>query len=114
MIYDKETANQIVEEIGKKFGEKCNTNPRDFWNEEKEQKFQADKKTIENNEKEEIIETDKLIVKKKLFITQKHNNNCPVCKKFNLGIRDEVCLIKFKMCENCYDVGGKLGAKQNG
>ncbi|NJN96317.1 MAG: hypothetical protein HC875_20480 [Anaerolineales bacterium] len=111
MIYDKETASRIIEEIGKKFGEKCNTNPKDFWNEEKEKKFQEDKKSIEINEKEEITETDKLIVKKKLFITKKDNNNCPLCKRFNLGIRDEVCLIKFNMCENCYDTKKEPGAK---
>lgn len=101
---------QIEEAIIKKYGVEATIDPRQFWNDEKEKKYQEQindflQKRNQKDEEEEKIEENGFLISKTLF---KHKNEeeqkeeCQICHKTLFNFRDKIYLIKFKACYECY------------
>ena len=54
-----------------------------------------------SKEAQEKIEVDGFKVSKKL-LNRESLNNCPVCNSFSKGVKDDICLIKYECCNNCF------------
>jgi|TARA_R100000030_G_C3228170_1_gene117603 hypothetical protein len=93
--------------IAKKYGEEAIQNPRKYWNDEKEQKYQEQlrslsKKEQSNEEKDDKVELDGFLISKKLLNREATRRVCPVCSTYSHKIRDDVFMNKFDCCYECY------------
>jgi len=96
----------IEKAIAKKYGKETVQNPRGNWDEEKEKdyieqvkKFQEKLRKAETSA--EKIEHNGFFVSKKL-INKESNKACPVCSKYTLNVKDDVCIVKFECCFDCF------------
>ena len=96
----------IEKAIAKKYGKETVQNPKGNWDEEKEKdyieqvkKFQEKLRKAETSA--EKIEHKGFFVSKKL-INKESNKPCPVCNKYTLSVKDDVCITKFECCFVCY------------
>jgi hypothetical protein len=92
--------------ISEKYGELAAINPRSLWNEEKEKQFvetlkETVKKDQQSEQTKEKIEHEGILINKKL-LKQSGNKNCEGCKKYSLDKKDDVYLLKFSSCFDCY------------
>ena len=97
---------RVEKAIAKKYGNETIQNPRNGWNDEKEEEYkqQLQKMTEKQDrirEKAEKIEVDGVFVSKKL-LTKEHRRTCPVCDSFSFSIQDDVYMTKFDCCKGCY------------
>ena len=97
---------RVEKAIAKKYGNETIQNPRNGWNDEKEEEYkqQLQKMTEKQDrirEKVEKIEVDGVFVSKKL-LTKEHRRTCPVCDSFSFSIQDDVYMTKFDCCKGCY------------
>tara|TARA_R110000824_G_scaffold180655_2_gene361157 strand:+ start:799 stop:1143 length:345 start_codon:yes stop_codon:yes gene_type:complete len=106
MKKDPDKIAAIEKAISKKYGKEAIQNPKGNWNEKKEKeyieqvkKFQEKLRKAESSA--EKIEHNGFFVSKKL-INKESNNPCPMCKKYTLNVRDDVCMLKFECCFDCY------------
>jgi hypothetical protein len=97
---------KLEKAISEKYGETAAINPRSLWNEEKEKKFidtlkDSYKKEDTNLKTKEKIEFEGVLINKKLL---KNSNSkvCDCCKSYSLDKKDDVYLLKYKTCLNCY------------
>ena len=102
--YDKIAAAEKA--IKEKYGEEAVTNPRSNWDEEKEKEYLEQMKELyrrNNNKREwqEKIDVNGVKISKKL-LNRESLNNCPVCGSFPKKTLDDVCLVKFECCNDCY------------
>ena len=93
--------------ISKKYGEEAIQNPRKYWNEEKEEKYQEQlrllsEKELLNEEKDDKVELDGFLISKKLLNREATKRVCPICSAYSYKIRDDVFMNKFDCCYNCY------------
>jgi|TARA_B100000282_G_scaffold27084_4_gene17617 formate dehydrogenase maturation protein FdhE len=96
----------IEKAIKEKYGDDAIANPRAFWDEDKEKEYLQQMKefyakTSKNSEWEDKIDVNGIKVSKKL-LNKEPRKNCPVCGKFPKTSMDDVCLVKFECCNNCY------------
>jgi len=92
--------------IKKKYGDEAIQNPASCWNEEKEidylKQVQA---VVKKQQKFEAYTKPKnvngVLITQKLF-NKDNKTICPVCKKGNKTIDDEVYHTKFECCYRCY------------
>lgn len=108
MSRDWDTIAAIENAIKEKYGDKAIVNPRANWNEEKEKNYieqvkESSRSNKQNSEKQEIVEENGFLIKKKLFTT-KPTRVCPVfqCKRYSFNIKDDVYMNKFGCCYECY------------
>lgn len=94
--------------IKEKYGDAAIHNPKANWNEEKEKKYVEQVKERadsikEKAEKQETIQENGFLLKKKLVIS-KTTRVCPVinCKRYSFSIKDDVYMNKFGCCHECY------------
>ena len=97
----------IEKAISEKYGEETVMNPNANWDEEKEKEYleqmrQFYKKVKRNEEYQEKVEINGIKVSKKL-LNRESLKSCPVCGNFPKRSMDDVCLIKFGCCSECYD-----------
>tara|TARA_R110000796_G_scaffold180906_1_gene297429 strand:+ start:767 stop:1159 length:393 start_codon:yes stop_codon:yes gene_type:complete len=97
---------RVEKAIAKKYGQEAIQNPRNGWNDEKEEEYkqQLQKMTEKQDrmrEKSEKIEVNGVFVSKKL-LTKEHRRTCPVCDSFSFSIQDNVYMTKFDCCKDCY------------
>ena len=97
----------IEKAISEKYGEETVMNPNANWDEEKEKQYleqmrQFYKKVKRNEEYQEKVEINGIKVSKKL-LNRESLKSCPVCGSFPKRSMDDVCLIKFGCCGECYD-----------
>ena len=102
--YDQIAA--IEKAIKQKYGDEAIANPKSFWDENKEKEYLEQMKefyakTSKNSEWEDKIDVNGIKVTKKL-LNRESLKCCPVCGSFPKKSMDEVCLIKFDCCSNCY------------
>ena len=93
--------------IAKKYGPEAIQNPRKHWNEEKEEKYQEQlrslsKKEQSNEEKDDKVELDGFLISKKLLNPEATRRVCPGCSTYSHKIRDDVFMNKFDCCYECY------------
>lgn len=92
--------------ISEKYGEEAIQNPKANWDEEKEKEYLQQmkalyQKTKHNDETCEKIDVNGIKVSKKL-LNRESVKSCPVCSQFPKKSMDNVCLVKFECCHNCY------------
>tara|TARA_Y100000592_G_scaffold84266_1_gene134974 strand:+ start:2141 stop:2518 length:378 start_codon:yes stop_codon:yes gene_type:complete len=102
--YDKIAA--IEKAISEKYGEETIVNPQSEWTEEKEKEYIKQSKELYNKNKRisefaDKIDVNGIKVSKKL-LNRESLRSCPVCGSFPKKTMDDVCLIKFQCCNNCY------------
>ena len=93
--------------IAKKYGPEAIQNPRKHWNDEKEEKYQEQLRTLSkkeqsNEEKDDKVELDGFLISKKLLNREATRRVCPVCSTYSHKIRDDVFMNKFDCCYECY------------
>lgn len=103
---DMEYVSKVEKAISDKFGEEATINPRSLWNDEKEKDYiEQAKRNAEKyykiDEDEEKIESEGILISKKL-LSKSNASNCPVCNKYLADIKDSVYLLKWKCCYRCY------------
>ncbi len=96
----------IEKAIAQRYGEEAIKNPRADWDEEKEKEYlqqmrELYARTTKNREREEKIDVNGIKVTKKL-LNRESLKTCPVCGAFPKSVKDDVCLVKFDCCNNCY------------
>ena len=96
----------IEKAIAQRYGEEAIKNPRADWDEEKEKEYlqqmrELYARTTKNREREEKVDVNGIKVTKKL-LNRESLKTCPVCGAFPKSVKDDVCLVKFDCCNNCY------------
>ncbi len=95
---------EIEKAIKKKYGEEAIKNPKGSWNQEKENKYLSNLKQFHNKSKkrkQKIEEQEGFIVKEKKVKTCV-DRVCPVCNSYSFAARDDLYMIKFNCCYNCF------------
>jgi hypothetical protein len=98
----------VEKAVKEKYGEDAIANPKANWNEEKEKDYIEQVKeqaqvVRQKAEKQEIVEENGFLVKKKLFTT-KTTRVCPVleCGRYSFSVKDDVYMNKFGCCYECF------------
>ena len=96
----------LEKSVEEKYGKEAIANPAATWSEEKEEAYVKQRQTreseaIEHAEKEQIVEKDGFLVKKKL-VNRATKRTCPVCITYSFSIRDDVYMGKFDCCYKCF------------
>jgi|TARA_R110000824_G_scaffold15528_7_gene65246 formate dehydrogenase maturation protein FdhE len=96
----------IEKAISEKYGKETIVNPRANWNENKEKEYLSQMKehysNIQKTEQwQEKVEVNGIKISKKL-LNRESLKNCPVCGSYPKKSMDDVCLVKFDCCNNCY------------
>jgi len=91
--------------VKKQYGEEAVTNPAKLWNKEKEENYLEqlklqDKKDKENNKKKLIF--DENGNKQSELKSLKLRKKCNICSKYLLSNKDNLFILKFNSCEECY------------
>ena len=102
--YDQIAA--VEKAISEKYGEEAIVNPQSEWTEEKEKEYIKQSKELYNKNKRisefaDKIDVNGIKVSKKL-LNRESLRSCPVCGSFPKKTMDDVCLVKFQCCNNCY------------
>ena len=105
----KEDPNQIAaveKAIAEKYGSETIQNPRGNWDETKEKEYLEQmkefyQKTEQNEAWQEKVDVNGIKISKKL-LNRESLKCCPVCNSFAKKSMDDVCLVKFDCCFNCY------------
>tara|TARA_B100000085_G_scaffold284668_1_gene318374 strand:+ start:357 stop:749 length:393 start_codon:yes stop_codon:yes gene_type:complete len=96
----------VEQAIADKYGDETIVNPKSNWDEQKEKEYLNQMKEFyskikRNEQHQEKIDINGIKVTKKL-LNKEPRKNCPVCGKFPKQSMDDVCLLKFECCHNCY------------
>ena len=96
----------IEKAIAQKYGEEAIKNPRADWDESKEKEYLQQMRELyariaKNRKHEEKVDVNGIKVTKKL-LNRESLKSCPVCGNFPKSAKDDVCLVKFECCNNCY------------
>jgi hypothetical protein len=97
---------RVEKAIKQKYGEEAVANPRQNWDETKEKEYLAQMKEHyelrrKSEEYQEKVDVDGIKISKKL-LNRESLKTCPVCGNFPKSAKDDVCLVKFDCCNNCY------------
>ena len=97
----------VEKAIAEKYGEEAIANPKANWDEKKEAQYLEQMKKFYNkvnksSEQQEKMDINGIKVSKKL-LNRESLKSCPVCGSFPKKSMDDVCLIKFQCCSDCYD-----------
>tara|TARA_R110000824_G_scaffold367483_2_gene556667 strand:- start:98 stop:508 length:411 start_codon:yes stop_codon:yes gene_type:complete len=96
----------VEKAISQKYGEEAIQNPRANWDEDKETEYleqmrELYKKANKHEAFKEKIDVNGIKVSKKLF-NRDSLQRCPVCHSLARKAKDDVCLLKFECCHQCY------------
>jgi len=96
----------VEQAISKKYGDEAVQNPKANWDENKEKEYLQQmkefyQKTQRIEESQEKVDVNGIKVSKKLF-NRDALRSCPICNSFARRSMDDVCLVKFDCCFNCY------------
>ena len=104
----KKDPNYVVKlekAIKEKYGEEAIQHPKRDWNDEKEKQYVEDLKKLYASRREDEtpdkVEINGVFVASKL-INNDSNRSCPVCNTYSFKSNDDVYMIKFQCCFNCY------------
>ncbi len=94
---------KIEKAIKEKYGEEAIKNPKGTWDAEKESKYLEDLKAFYHKSKKpkQTEEGKGFLIK-----TKKRKNlverTCPICSSYSFSERDDLYMLKFDCCFNCY------------
>ena len=96
----------VEKAIKEKYGEETIQNPASNWDEEKEKQYlqqmkELYSKSTKNKEWQDKVDVNGIKVTKKL-LNRESLKCCPVCGSFPKKSMDDVCLVKFDCCSNCW------------
>ena len=96
----------IEKAIAKKYGKDAIQNPRGNWDEEKEKDYIEQVKKFQQKIRKaqssaEKVEHKGFFVSKKL-INKESIKACPVCSKYTLNVKDDVYIVKYQCCFDCF------------
>ena len=108
---------RLEKAIAKKYGDVATHNPSRYWDEDKEKEYleqlkEQRKKEDARSSRKEHKEVDGILVSTKL-INKSGFDVCPVCSKYGLNVKDEICMYKHACCFTCY-VKNIEGREKNG
>lgn len=88
--------------IKEKYGKEAIQNPKSTWDKEKEKEYLEDLKTF-HSKKDKV----KTVTKKEGFDVISSNKKniqrtCPVCSAYSTRSIDDLYMLKFECCFNCY------------
>ena len=94
---------KIEKAIKEKYGSEAIQNPKGSWDSEKEEKFLKDLKPfyLSNKRKKEEIDHDGFTLRHRKTKTQT-DRTCPVCESYSFSEADDVYMVKFDCCFECY------------
>ena len=97
---------RVEKAIAEKYGEDAIVNPNSDWDDTKEKEYikqsqELYKKHRRFSEFTDKIDVNGIKVSKKL-LNRESLKSCPVCGSFPKKSLDDVCLVKFECCNNCY------------
>ena len=97
---------KVEKAIAEKYGEDAIVNPNSDWDDTKEKEYikqsqELYKKHRRFSEFTDKIDVNGIKVSKKL-LNRESLKSCPVCGSFPKKSLDDVCLVKFECCNNCY------------
>tara|TARA_Y100001937_G_C7081738_1_gene313320 strand:+ start:510 stop:869 length:360 start_codon:yes stop_codon:yes gene_type:complete len=103
--YDQIAA--LEKAIAKKYGSEAVSNPKDNWDDEKEEQYiEQLKKIAERLEKIssdlEKVEFNGFFVTKKLLNREKGGRTCRSCETYSFDKRDDLYMNRFDCCFTCY------------
>ena len=96
----------VEQAISKKYGDEAIQNPKANWDENKEKEYLQQmkefyQKTQQIEESQEKVDVNGIKISKKL-LNRDAIRSCPICSSFARKSMDDVCLVKFDCCFNCY------------
>jgi len=96
----------VEQAISKKYGDETVQNPKANWDENKEKEYLQQmkefyQKTQQIEESQEKVDVNGIKISKKL-LNRDAIRSCPICSSFARRSMDDVCLVKFDCCFNCY------------
>ena len=96
----------VEQAIAKKYGEDTVQNPNSGWSPEREKEYllqrQAREKSFQDvDQQNEKVEVDGVLIPKKL-LNRESRRTCPVCFEYSFNRRDDIYMIKYDCCHQCY------------
>ncbi len=109
MSKDKKDANFVAKlerAIKARWGEGAIINPKSSWDKDKEKEYleqlkETTKKDMLYNDQSEKVEMNGFLVTKKL-LSKETNRTCPVCETYSFKSEDDLYMLKFDCCHECY------------
>ena len=109
MSKDKKDLNYVAKlekAIKARWGEEAIVNPKSSWDKDKEKEYieqakHAAKKDITHSDQSEKVEMNGFLVTKKL-LNKETNRTCPVCETYSFKSEDDLYMLKFECCFDCY------------
>ena len=97
---------KLEKAISKRYGAETVQNPRNTWNDKKEEDYliqikELDKKELKTQEQSEKIELNGTYISKR-FINRTKGYACPVCLTYSTKLKDDMYMSKFECCHHCY------------
>ena len=94
---------KLEKAIKEKYGEEAIQNPKGTWDKEKEDKYLEELKTFykRNIRSKEVEEAPGFLVKSRKTRTSV-DRTCPVCSSYSFSGKDDLYMIKFDCCYDCY------------
>ena len=98
---------KLEKAISKKYGQEAIENPRKYWSEEDEERYEEQlqklsKKQDKLSEQNEKVEVDGVLISKKLLNREYAKRSCPVCKEYSFDLKDDAYMSKYECCHKCY------------
>ena len=94
---------KIEKAIKDKYGEEAIQNPKGSWSEEKEEKYlKGLKRFYEKTIKKESLKNIEGIKVRETIKSAGIDRNCPICGEYSFSTKDDVYMVKFQCCYNCY------------
>lgn len=89
--------------IKEKYGEEAIKNPKGDWDQEKEKAYLKDLKQFHSKkERAKITKKEEgfdLVIKS---VNDEKTRTCPVCKVYSMKSVDDLYMVKFECCFDCY------------
>ena len=103
----KKDPNYVVrleKAIAEKYGNEAIQNPRSTWTDEKEAEYIEQLKEFHTHSEthEETEEVKKGVFVPKKLLSNDSNRSCPVCNTYSFSPSDDIYMIKYDCCKNCY------------
>ena len=96
---------RLEKAIREKYGEEAIQNPKNLWNQEKEEKYIKELKLFYKKQKKnkETINLNGFVVRENKFLSKyKIDRKCSECESYSFCGRDDLYMGKFGCCELCH------------
>ena len=95
---------KVEKAIKEKYGEEAIQNPKKNWNKEKEEKYLKDLRSFYETGLQRKKNTEELegFTLKDKKASNSSSRECPVCAAYSFQSDDDLYMVKFECCFNCY------------